>query len=959
MYYTNLVMVKESDDNNFYEENNKSNWRPIVIRYGTSGQCRLIASSSDEVDCLSELTLSSISASVSAVPISALAMDSWNTNEYLEVSLMHALLKDGADLIVPSFGKSPTGEKGFLLDRWMQKCLPLLIYVISTPTLGDEDYRHISRVRQRYPESPIFFIHSQLDLPEAERHLSSSPQWSDRDLPPLMTQHSLDDSASDLTAIADSWCDDKQSALRQRMIECGILSMTGLRRCSSMRKDRSSTATLSPTQMEAPAMVPGCDLIDSLAELPRLVAFVKAVSHARLVELATQCNIWHNGLLNLFILTAFDMARDQLITPRRMEYSKEQEMRLFNELLAVTQHKQDELQTLFSTTLDALRADIENAAAELSYREVNGKTPSVTEATDQLEQLVLFKVNSAVADRLTASLQCLRQTCVGTLSRCLQSLEEYTGSVDSPTARDSNSEECAKQQLVASKALKDMLNAAYSVELGIPSGDGLFKLLLRKLSQVSARVASSCFHSLLPCLPPPSAAFSDDESDMEEMKDIDSCVALTCAHNKENSRSWHDAAVDGALLSTVIAGANGSKSDAPNDAAWRRNIASGTLERLARVKLAKVLCTQFRTRIKTSHDVFLSALDKLDNYHNTRLMKAENQRLKLRKQHAPKLARLTMESLAHRDSLAYGMPKLGAEVGRGQYGVVYSCEKWGVFGQCAVKSVIPPDDKHWNDLALEFYYTKSLPEHRHIVKLHGAVIDHGYGGGGGPPAVLLIMERMKRDLYAAIRAGLDWPQRLQVTLDVVDGIRFLHSQGLVHRDIKLKNVLLDDDNRGKITDLGFCKPEAMMSGSVVGTPIHMAPELFSGSYDASVDVYAFGVLFWYICAGHVRLPQAFEQCMNKDQLWHSVRKGLRPEQLSTFDSECWSIMRDCWSGDAMSRPHLGDIQPRIQMLLDQYNAHNKDMMPNVNSAEAKARSDQVLLNSRLPVRSRPRPSFFN
>jgi receptor-interacting serine/threonine-protein kinase 5 len=50
---------------------------------------------------------------------------------------------------------------------------------------------------------------------------------------------------------------------------------------------------------------------------------------------------------------------------------------------------------------------------------------------------------------------------------------------------------------------------------------------------------------------------------------------------------------------------------------------------------------------------------------------------------------------------------------------------------------------------------------------------------------------------------------------------------------------------------------------VVGTPIHMAPELFSGSYDSSVDVYAFGVLFWYICAGHVRLPQAFEQCSNK------------------------------------------------------------------------------------------------
>ena len=86
---------------------------------------------------------------------------------------------------------------------------------------------------------------------------------------------------------------------------------------------------------------------------------------------------------------------------------------------------------------------------------------------------------------------------------------------------------------------------------------------------------------------------------------------------------------------------------------------------------------------------------------------------------------------------------------------------------------------------------RSLPPNDYIVNLLGAVIDEDYSGGSGA-VVLFIMPRFPRDLHSALKHGITKRMQLQVASDVILGIRFLHSQGLLHRDIKLKNVPVNE-----------------------------------------------------------------------------------------------------------------------------------------------------------------------
>ncbi|TWU50494.1 Serine/threonine-protein kinase PrkC [Rubripirellula tenax] len=86
---------------------------------------------------------------------------------------------------------------------------------------------------------------------------------------------------------------------------------------------------------------------------------------------------------------------------------------------------------------------------------------------------------------------------------------------------------------------------------------------------------------------------------------------------------------------------------------------------------------------------------------------------------------------------------------------------------------------------------------------------------------------------------------------VADGLQHAHERGIVHRDVKPSNILLDPQGVAWITDFGLAKTDDIdftRDGDVVGTLRYMSPERFTGSCDASSDVYSLGVTLYEMLA---------------------------------------------------------------------------------------------------------------
>ena len=208
-------------------------------------------------------------------------------------------------------------------------------------------------------------------------------------------------------------------------------------------------------------------------------------------------------------------------------------------------------------------------------------------------------------------------------------------------------------------------------------------------------------------------------------------------------------------------------------------------------------------------------------------------------------------------------------IGRGGMGAVYEARQTRLDRPVAVK-ILPPEvgrDPAFAGRFLREARTLAKLSHPHVVGVHDfGVTDER---DGGPGLYYIVMEYVDgTDLRAVIDAGVTPADVLAVVRQICDALEYAHARGVVHRDVKPENVLLDRDGRVKIADFGLAKlagtgeagpadtPTALTrAGQVMGTPHYMAPEQLAGStaVDHRADIYALGVVFYELLTGELPL----------------------------------------------------------------------------------------------------------
>jgi serine/threonine-protein kinase len=257
------------------------------------------------------------------------------------------------------------------------------------------------------------------------------------------------------------------------------------------------------------------------------------------------------------------------------------------------------------------------------------------------------------------------------------------------------------------------------------------------------------------------------------------------------------------------------------------------------------------------------------------------------------------------DPTIIGKYQIQGVLGQGGMGIVYRAFDPAIHRPVAVKTItksaLDPAD-------LQYALTRFRHEAQAVGRLTHPRIAAIYDYGEEADIAYIVMELVNgqslfHHIQAQARFGLK--EIGELIRQLLDGLGYAHSLGVVHRDIKPSNILINDDGRLKLTDFGIARIESStltQVGEIMGSPGYMSPEQFLGTdIDARSDLYSVGVIAYELLAA--RRPftgnnaEVMRQALNERpvnpsehnpkisvQLDWAVQKALAKKQAERFQS---------------------------------------------------------------------------
>jgi serine/threonine protein kinase len=179
------------------------------------------------------------------------------------------------------------------------------------------------------------------------------------------------------------------------------------------------------------------------------------------------------------------------------------------------------------------------------------------------------------------------------------------------------------------------------------------------------------------------------------------------------------------------------------------------------------------------------------------------------------------------------------------------------------------------------------------------------------------------DVVAA-RGPLPWHLAGRYVADIADGLLLVHRRGVIHRDVKPANLLLDcETDEALLTDFGIAARLADPR-AVAGTPLYMAPEAFAGDVSPALDVYSLAASLFWLITGAPPFDGA-----DRHELLARVERGLpaRDPRLAVLPAPLEELVRAGLAPRPQARPGLTDFARRLRgalnlLLADQLRPHS-------------------------------------